>query len=56
ERFARGDESRNRSTGGVGLGLAIARAIARAHGGELEAGAREGGGALVSFTIPLAKG
>ncbi len=55
ERFTRGDESRNRSTGGFGLGLAIARAIARAHGGDLEAGTREGGGAQVTFTVTLAK-
>ena len=33
ERFARGDEARTRSTGGVGLGLAIVDAVARAHGG-----------------------
>ena len=33
DRFARGDEARTRSTGGVGLGLAIVDAVARAHGG-----------------------
>ncbi|MCM0640684.1 sensor histidine kinase [Cellulomonas wangsupingiae] len=35
ERFARGDESRNRASGSTGLGLAIARAVVTAHGGSL---------------------
>jgi signal transduction histidine kinase len=37
ERFYRSDKSRNRSTGGAGIGLAIAAAIVRAHGGIIEA-------------------
>jgi len=37
---------------GVGLGLAIAQAIVRAHGGEIEAQRREGGGARFVFTLP----
>jgi two-component system sensor histidine kinase KdpD len=36
----------------VGLGLAIAQAIVRAHGGEIEAQRREGGGARFVFTLP----
>jgi signal transduction histidine kinase len=55
ERFARGDASRTRATGGAGLGLAIARAIARAHGGEVAAARREGGGAEVVVTLPVAR-
>ncbi|HXZ58657.1 MAG TPA: sensor histidine kinase KdpD [Steroidobacteraceae bacterium] len=37
---------------GVGLGLAIVQAIVRAHGGEIEAQRREGGGARFVFTLP----
>jgi signal transduction histidine kinase len=33
DRFARGDDARTRSTGGIGLGLSIVDAVARAHGG-----------------------
>ena len=36
---------------GVGLGLAICQAIVRAHGGEIEAQRREGGGARFAFTL-----
>jgi two-component system, OmpR family, sensor histidine kinase KdpD len=36
----------------VGLGLAICQAIVRAHGGEIEAQRREGGGARFVFTLP----
>jgi two-component system sensor histidine kinase KdpD len=37
---------------GVGLGLAICRAIVRAHGGDIEARERPGGGARFEFTVP----
>jgi two-component system sensor histidine kinase KdpD len=37
---------------GVGLGLAICRAIVRAHGGEIEARGRPGGGARFELTLP----
>lgn len=53
--FARKERSRNRETGGVGLGLAIARAIARDHGGEISLGARAGGGLEAVITLPLAR-
>ena len=42
DRFYRRDESRSRQTGGFGIGLSAARAIARAHGAELTAECAEG--------------
>ena len=51
ERFWRGD--RARSTGGAGLGLAIARGLIEAHGGRIWAERPLAGGARVSFTLPL---
>jgi signal transduction histidine kinase len=50
--FNRGDPSRNRTTGGVGLGLAIARSIATAHGGTVAAANRDGGGLVVTVDLP----
>jgi signal transduction histidine kinase len=48
----RGETSRNRQTGGAGLGLAIARRILRAHGGDLTAANAPAGGALFTGTLP----
>ncbi len=50
--FQRLETSRNRETGGVGLGLPIARDIARAHGGDLTLANRPEGGARVILTLP----
>lgn len=50
--FKRGEPSRNRATGGLGLGLALARLIAVAHGGSLQARNREGGGLIVVAGFP----
>jgi signal transduction histidine kinase len=55
ERFWRDDESRTRSSGGAGLGLAIAQGLIQAHGGTIWAENRSGGGARVAFTLPLAR-
>jgi len=53
ERFVRADPSRSRETGGAGLGLAIASAIVRGHGGRIEARTRPGGGALFEVRLPI---
>lgn len=52
EPFVRADASRNRATGGSGLGLTIARAIARAHGGDVTLENRPGGGLSVVISLP----
>ena len=54
DRFWRADESRARASGGAGLGLAIAKGLVQAHGGTIWAENRNGGGARVAFTLPLA--
>jgi signal transduction histidine kinase len=43
---------RSRRDGGAGLGLAIVRAIAVAHGGTASAASRPGGGAMVRLCLP----
>jgi signal transduction histidine kinase len=55
EPFHRGEPSRSRDTGGVGLGLTSARTIARNHGGDLGLRNRAGGGLEARLTIPLAE-
>ena len=50
EKFQRGSEEG--SVAGAGLGLAICRAIVRAHGGEIVARRRDAGGARFEFTLP----
>ncbi len=54
ERFWRRDASRQRATGGSGLGLSIARHIVEAHGGHIWAEPTSGGGLTVAFTLPTA--
>ncbi len=54
EPFVRLESSRSTETGGVGLGLAIARGIARAHGGEVELANRPEGGLRARLRLPLA--
>jgi two-component system sensor histidine kinase KdpD len=50
-RFTRGDAES--AVPGVGLGLAIARAVVEAHGGSLDGARRPGGGSAFTFTLPL---
>ena len=52
EPFYRLEASRSRATGGSGLGLTIARNIARAHGGELTLRNRPEGGLEAVLTLP----
>ncbi len=54
ERFARSDESRSRHEGGVGLGLAMVAAIARAHGGSCRVGPSSEG-ATFELRLPLSQ-
>jgi signal transduction histidine kinase len=53
EPFVRLEESRNRNTGGAGLGLAIARKVAEAHGGSLTLGEAPSGGTRAIVELPL---
>jgi two-component system sensor histidine kinase KdpD len=52
-KFQRGDHPVH--VGGAGLGLAICRAIVNAHGGQISAMQRPGGGARFTFTVPIAR-
>ena len=52
ERFYRADKSRDRSIGGAGLGLAIARQVVELHGSVLEVESRPGEGARFAFSLP----
>jgi signal transduction histidine kinase len=52
EPFYRLETSRNRETGGSGLGLPITRNILRAHGGDIALSNRAGGGLRATMTLP----
>ena len=52
ERFFRGDRGRSRRTGGAGLGLAVSRAVVRAHGGEICVTSAPGAGAAFELSLP----
>ena len=56
ERFYRVDRSRSRATGGVGLGLTIARRLVEAHGGRIMVNSQNGKGSTFTFTIPAGTG
>jgi signal transduction histidine kinase len=53
EPFHRLETSRSRDTGGLGLGLSVARAIARGHGGDVNLENRTAGGLRAMLTLPL---
>ena len=52
-RFWRGERSRSRASGGAGLGLAIARQLVEAQGGQINATNRPAGGLQISIHFPL---
>jgi signal transduction histidine kinase len=54
EKFYRAHDSLNSGVPGSGLGLTIARQIARAHGGDVTYATREGGGSCFTLRLPLA--
>lgn len=54
EPFYRLETSRSRETGGIGLGLALVRSTARAHGGDVVLQNRAGGGLRARVSLPLA--
>jgi signal transduction histidine kinase len=51
--YFRLDKSRNRATGGVGLGLTVVQAIIQEHGGEIVLANRPGGGLEARVTLPV---
>ncbi len=53
EPFYRREPSRSRQTGGIGLGLAVVRSIARGHGGDVSLINRTGGGLRARVQLPL---
>ena len=55
DRFYRADPSRDRSTGGAGLGLTIARRLVEAHGGTIEVESELGQGSRFTIRLPTAQ-
>ncbi len=56
ERFYRVDKSRNRSTGGAGIGLTISKAIAEAHKGRISVKSEINKGTEFIVSIPISVG
>lgn len=52
ERFWRADPSRDRRTGGAGIGLAIVRELVRAHGGRIDVESKPGDGSRFRVVLP----
>jgi signal transduction histidine kinase len=54
ERFWRADKSRNRHSGGTGIGLTISRRLVELQGGQIEVESKQGSGSTFRFFLPLA--
>jgi signal transduction histidine kinase len=54
ERFWRSDRSRDRSSGGTGIGLSISRRLVELQGGEIQVESQIGQGSTFRFSLPLA--
>jgi signal transduction histidine kinase len=54
ERFWRADASRNSSTGGSGIGMALTKRLVELHGGKIEVESTIGKGSIFRFTLPIA--
>ena len=55
ERFYRVDRARSRELGGIGIGLAIVKHLARAHGGEVSVASELGEGSAFTIELPMSK-
>ncbi|MEP6818053.1 MAG: ATP-binding protein [bacterium] len=55
ERFYRVDRARSREMGGIGIGLAIVKHLARAHGGEVSVKSELGEGSTFTIELPMSK-
>ena len=53
ERFYRGDPSRSSQTGGYGIGLSIAKAVAAAHKGKITAASQNGNALTITVSFPI---
>jgi CheY-like chemotaxis protein len=56
DRFTQADSSPTRASGGLGVGLALAREIVERHGGDIKVSNADAGGAMVTMQLPLHHG
>ena len=53
DRFTQADSSPTRTSGGLGIGLALVRELVERHGGDIRVASREGGGTVFTIRLPL---